>query len=1505
MSFEKIQLLFIGETGQLQEILPPETQKKYRIQVWSFQTINEAKQELAKTNTSIDVILTDIRSVKNPRTADYISRLRKQHQGEIVILDEDGSHLGSRNLKPGTYHCVHADITAKKVLGFVRFAAQQSLLNSLTQSVFARPRLDNILDNIAQVAKLLTTADEVAIVLPDANKYHFYPKIKGEIKWRKHFKKERLTRDMIKSGYSIRVTDTEKDERIHPNVKESGIRSFRGVPIPGINGNVGVLYIYSRQPGHFVDLGATATSQALAVQAGYAITNARAFERLETLLRASSTLNSSLKFEKVMQETCKTAVKLFGVDHSGMVQLLPDGRGKIIAEFPEKIGTKGVFIPMENIPDEEKLMQDSEPLAIYDVQNQEGLGEVRQFLLQFNIRSTLIIPIVFQGEFLGSLGLDMIDRQRRFTQAEVDLGKLFANQVATAMANARNYQESQQRAKDLDALREVSLAMSSLENPEKVYKKLCQAAVELFPVQHSGLALFDRSLTYGCVVAEYPDQNMVGLKFPLRSNDSEQDLLDKRKPVFISNPSAAPKEVYEQYIAQDIHSAWYIPIISKDKIVGSLGLDIIGDGTKITKEQLELAKIFASHAAVTIENARLYEQEQQRTKQLQELRKVSLAITSQTDHDALLQEISKQAVHLFSARSSGIYTYDKLSNLLTLIANYPQDQNLVGKRLEIGEGMAGRLINDNKPYMTTEDYRNWLNRAAIYEENAPFEAVVEVPLKWNEEVIGVLYVEDRKGREFFENEINLLQSFANQAAIALKNAQLIRRISKAREWFGIVAEMAVLKDLQSTLDAVTRGTRDALDCDAVVLYTYDNELEQLGYPPTMIGVKEIKAKHKGTIVLDMLRRDEPYICPDTSLDPKFKDRRFTQDEGIASVVAFPLHVGDERVGVIFVNYRKQHQFTDDDIEEVKLFANQAAVAIHDAQVYEREQKRSASLKAIQMVSAEVSAELNVGKVLDLIAKKSAETFDVPATSVMLWDNESKNLIVKAGCGLSETYQAEQKITLRKVEEITAGIELGPRVFNIGSEALGYPNLVAQEGIVSVLVAPLTSDDGNLIGVLNIYSKSEERQFIKQDGDLAAIFANHASVAISNANLYERAAGRLSESKMLEAITSSLAGTLELDDLLNQVMNEARKLTDTESGSILFWDDQKQAFTEALSTTGANGQLELYSTTARPDGLAANIVRSRQPKVISDLTREKNANKVALKKKRLALVGVPLVCNGKCIGVLFVNRTKPYVFSDRQVSLLKSLADFAAVAIERARKYEELKKTKGLVGARTALAWMGMASSAWRHANQGKAITIKEEINNLRDDLPRRSKTKEVKRRLSKIERLATEIFSEPITAPLGNEEGVSEIHINELLRERLDQLRENEPDRLSGLITDFSIPETGTVRASAEWLQRVIDILIDNALNAIEEAPVQQITVKTRQVQNNYEIIISDTGPGFSEEALRKVFSEPLSKPKGSKGQGVGLLMAQTIVQAYGGELVVDSTNSSGTSMLVRLPLEE
>jgi len=233
---------------------------------------------------------------------------------------------------------------------------------------------------------------------------------------------------------------------------------------------------------------------------------------------------------------------------------------------------------------------------------------------------------------------------------------------------------------------------------------------------------------------------------------------------------------------------------------------------------------------------------------------------------------------------------------------------------------------------------------------------------------------------------------------------------------------------------------------------------------------------------------------------------------------------------------------------------------------------------------------------------------------------------------------------------------------------------------------------------------------------------------------------------------------------------------------------------------------------------------------------------------------------------------------------------------------ELERTHKVLAARTALAWIGMAATTWRHSIEGDAINIRNCVTLLRRYLITQGAEDKRNELLDRIDKLANKILERPITPPLSVEEGVQGISINDLLRELASRMLELSPKL--GITIQWKLQDDPppAVVASSEWLSRAITILVENSIQAMSESSVKLLKIGTRTINDVVEIRISDTGHGIPQEILSKILHEPIRKGRGEKGLGIGLLLASTIIQTYGGDIRLDNTGPNGSTFVVVLP---
>ena len=512
----------------------------------------------------------------------------------------------------------------------------------------------------------------------------------------------------------------------------------------------------------------------------------------------------------------------------------------------------------------------------------------------------------------------------------------------------------------------------------------------------------------------------------------------------------------------------------------------------------------------------------------------------------------------------------------------------------------------------------------------------------------------------------------------------------------------------------------------------------MNYPDKVLGMGYVG---KGSVPYRIIKEDKPHVTNDTEND-SLLNSPFSKRERIKSSAGMPLISRGHKVGVMFVNYRKKFIFTNDELTNMELFANQAAVAIHNAFLFEHESEHVNTLKVLYDASRAVTSTLDLEQIFRIIAEKAyqitSSDASIPRFSYITW-KENDSYRVKAAYPEENMSSLERKL-----------------------RGIGF----SQDGSIGINGRVFLTGEPALV------------DYVKNDPDYFLI-------------------------------------------------------------------DEK-----------TNSQ-----------------------------------------------ISVPIKIDQQVIGVISIEHTEYKAFNQQILQVLTSLADQACLAIRNAIQYKELRETRGIVGARTALAWMGMASSIWGHGIVGNAQTIRDSLKTLTQELQKYGVDDEnIYFRVEKIKQKALEILEKPITLPLSVEEGMEPVCVNSFIKGRAKQLWKNEPHCNVDLNYDLSLKESNTIYISREWMRRVIDILLDNAVEAVENCERRVITVGTRLHKEGVcDLFVADTGRGIPLEFREKIMKDPIEES--IKGMGMGLLMAQTIVQAYRGTILIDYTGKEGTCMVIRMPL--
>lgn len=329
---------------------------------------------------------------------------------------------------------------------------------------------------------------------------------------------------------------------------------------------------------------------------------------LRSIERAASMINSTADLEQVLPQICRAAVELFEVDHSGLVVFDETGdSGTVQAEYPHQ-GAVGLRIAVRGVPAEERLFYERQPIVIDDVERAapEDLGPVADVFARFRIRSILIVPIVSAGRVLGSFSLDAIARPRPFSDEDVELSRIFAAQIATALDKARLVLKARQQADQLETLQHITFAViAERDDPRRLLRTIVARAVELLRGRGGGIYVHDELHGHLELAAAHGHApGLLGAR--LQVNEGMAGVIVAQQLPFLIVQDYANWPGRACTYAEDcpFEAVIAVPLSRERRILGVLFVD--AERWRIfTAHDAGLLRFFADHAAIALDHAAL------------------------------------------------------------------------------------------------------------------------------------------------------------------------------------------------------------------------------------------------------------------------------------------------------------------------------------------------------------------------------------------------------------------------------------------------------------------------------------------------------------------------------------------------------------------------------------------------------------------------------------------------------------------------------------------------------------------------------------------------------------------------------------------------------------------------------------------------------------------------------------------------------------------------------------
>ncbi|PZV35873.1 GAF domain-containing protein [Mesorhizobium kowhaii] len=944
-------------------------------------------------------------------------------------------------------------------------------------------------------------------------------------------------------------------------------------------------------------------------------------------------------------------------------------------------------------------------------------------------RTMLATPLMRDTEAIGALVIRRIE-VKPFSEKQIKLLKIFADQAVIAIENVRLFDEVQARTRDLGEALEQQTATAD------VLKAISRSAFDLQPVLQT---LVDSAIRLagadmGAITLRVGDT----LRFMAGGGQAaELHAYERANPHVVGRGTFQGRAALEGltiHVADALEDPEYerpeaavmgsfrgvlsVPLKRGQETIGVFGMARRTIGL-FSPRQVELVESFADQAVIAIENARLIEKVEGHNRELAEsldqqtaTAEVLKTISSSVfDLDSVLHTLVKSASDL--CHSGMGYIYLRQGDVLqpTVQIGWSQEFQDHMNNLPVTPGrgsIAARVAQSGSVEQIADvlDDPEYTNIEG--QRLGGFRTLLGVPLMRDGAVTGVFVLARSSVSPFSTREIELVQTFSDQAVIAIENVRLFEEVESrnrdlAESLEQQMATGAILQviagsptDIQPVLDAVAERAARLCDAYDATIYLLRSDRLAVGahhgpIPIDGTGLPVARDIVTGRAVLD---RVPVHVHDLTIAGEEFATgRMMAQLLGFRAILATPLLQEGKAIGALMIRRIEARPFSDNQIGLLKTFANQAVIAIGNVRLFEEVQARTAELgEALQQQTATADvlkaisrSTFDLRAVLDALAESVTRLCEADNASIV---RETDGKFVEAA---SYGYPAE-------LEEYFSGfVHVPGRGTGVGrvlleGKAVQIPDVLADAdytlwegqrlgGYRTVLAVPLLRE-GVPIGVFSL-TRSTVRPFTERQIELVETFADQAVIAIENVRLFDEVQARTAElgealrqqtatADVLKAISRS---TFDLQPVLDTLVDSAAKLCDASQCVIYLREGD---MLRAGATVGANpqeasiirNQLLAFDRKTISGRVALSGRVQNNPDVLSD--PEYDFPTLDEHGTVRAALGVPLLRDGKVDGVFFIGRTEAGLFTERQSELVQTFADQAVIAIENVRLFDEVQ-----------------------------------------------------------------------------------------------------------------------------------------------------------------------------------------------------------------------------------------
>lgn len=1045
----------------------------------------------------------------------------------------------------------------------------------------------------------------------------------------------------------------------HSFVEREGIASSAAVRLDADDQSVGVLFVNYRARHEF-----SAEERSLiewfAAKAAVAIQHARLVARERRLRQQADTVRDIAATISAADNLQTTAEKILDAIYhviryrKATMQLIHGDTRRLLAfrGFEQEDIDPHLLRPISSDPLITRLVHSQRPIILSDTKRARDWEERPHTAM---VRSWIGWPLIFAGQTIGLITLDHT-QAGAYTRALARVLAPLAHQAAIAVKNAQLFSAAQDRIRDLQLLSEIAQLMAAHLNTDDLLGAIADQVVAKLRCAHCTVFVPEPALQPSHLVPRVirgVGRNAIAKRRFALDEGLVGWAYTQRQPIVLADARSDPRFAPASRRAERPRSMLIMPLPVGDQIIGVICADKDQFGW-FGPAELGLLETLARQTGIAI----------QRNSGLEIVRKIGDQINAAQGVDEILQHIVSGAIELTHTTSGVIYLIGDEGRQVTQHYKYPPDSFHPAPRMDQPGSITRRVIEQGELLIFNDLESDERVNPAL---RGHARSMIAIPLKREQQVVGVLYLNDADLHAFNEAECSLLRTLANQAATALHKAQLLnasqQQTARHKALNNVITRLTGTLSEFEILETVAHLAFTPLGCRQCSVFRVES---------TNIVVRAAQGNLKRDLPIGktfqvgqgvagwVAEHGESALVPDTALDTRF-DPSWSSPPPQALLVV-PIWIDDRVYGVISIEHDHPDAFTLDDLQLLETLARQAGQALRSA-------RRIYELQVLYQAGKLFSSQLNQTALFEALLDTVNDTLKCAYSTLFLAEAVTGDLVAQVRRGHAQDLNGLRFPLGQGLAGLVAQQRQAMIVPDLDREQNARPSRTIAPGQPhSVLVVPLILFGEKLIGVLSA-DKQVYDGFSESDRQLLETVGAQAAIAIENARLFGEQKQQASELALLHEISANWM-ILDLERMLRLIVEGALRLTHTDYGIIYLLNDEGNRIVRSVGVPEGFAETDTELSTG---GLTRQIVESGQLLVVTDAAAELRVSAFVKAKGIQSFVGQPLSVGTGVIGVLYLNSIKPRQFTDNERKLIATLALQAASALETARLYDKLSR----------------------------------------------------------------------------------------------------------------------------------------------------------------------------------------------------------------------------------------